>query len=195
MSAELRIGVLSVGNVLMGDDGIGPYILKILESRYEFPANVVLHDLGTPGLGITSFFADYDAIVLLDALSTKGQPGEVKLYRKEQLVRVPIPQRISPHDPALVEALLFSELSGQCPRDVLLVGIVPETIELGCSLSTSVQVAIEPAISAVLMELYRLGVSALPRLRPLRPSIWWNKRVTSNSAVGKDAADVLGYSR
>ena len=37
-----RIGVLSVGNVLMGDDGVGPYILKILESLYEFPAEVVL---------------------------------------------------------------------------------------------------------------------------------------------------------
>ena len=38
-----RIGVLSVGNVLMGDDGIGPYILNVLESRFEFPPNAVLH--------------------------------------------------------------------------------------------------------------------------------------------------------
>jgi hydrogenase maturation protease len=49
MSEARRIGVLGVGNVLMGDDGIGPFVLKILESRYEFPPNVVLHDLGTPG--------------------------------------------------------------------------------------------------------------------------------------------------
>ncbi len=47
MTASLRIGVLGVGNILMGDDGIGPFVVRILEARYEFPPNVVLHDLGT----------------------------------------------------------------------------------------------------------------------------------------------------
>jgi Ni,Fe-hydrogenase maturation factor len=29
MTASQRIGVLGVGNVLMGGDGIGPFVLKI----------------------------------------------------------------------------------------------------------------------------------------------------------------------
>ena len=159
MNDAKGIGVLSVGNILMGDDGIGPFVLKILESRYEFPSNVVLHDLGTPGLGITSFLADYDAVILIDAVSAKGQPGELRQYRKEQLVRVPIPERVSPHDPALVEALLFAELSGLCPQEVLLVGVVPKSVELGCELTETVQAAVEPAIAAILAELERLGVA------------------------------------
>lgn len=187
-----RIGVLSVGNVLMGDDGIGPFILKILESRYEFPPNVSLHDLGTPGLGITSFFADYDAIILLDAVTAKGQPGEVHLYRKDRLVRVPISQRISPHDPALVEALLFAEFSGKCPQDVLLVGVIPENVELGCHITKALRAAVVPAISAVLAELTRLGIQ--PRLRKcaLAPSIWWQDHVSSNCPEEEDY--VPGYS-
>jgi hydrogenase maturation protease len=112
----LRIGVLGVGNVLIGDDGTGPLVVKVLESRYEFPENIVLHDLGTPGLGIISFFAGYDVIVLIDAVNAKAAPGAVVLYGKEQLVRVPIPQRVSPHDPALVEALLFAELVAVAPK-------------------------------------------------------------------------------
>jgi len=172
------IGVLSVGNILMGDDGIGPFVLKILESRYEFPSNVVLHDLGTPGLGITSFLADYDAVILIDAVSAKGQPGELRQYRKEQLVRVPIPQRVSPHDPALVEALLFAELSGLCPREVLLVGVVAKSVELGCELTETVQAAVEPAIAAILAELERLGAAASPRRQAAKPSIWWEEKVS-----------------
>ncbi len=78
MSTHPRIGVLGIGNVLMGDDGIGPFVVKILEARYEFPGNVVLHDLGTPGLGIASFFADYDIVILIDAVSAKAAPGEAK---------------------------------------------------------------------------------------------------------------------
>jgi hydrogenase maturation protease len=179
--------------MLMGDDGIAPFVVKILESMYDFRAEVVLHDLGTPGLGIMSFFADYDAIVLLDAVKAKGLPAEVKLYRKQQLVRVLIPRRVSPHDPALVEALLFSECSGKCPREVLLVGIVPESVELGCCLTKAVQSAVAPAISAVLADLHRLGVQTKLRHDGAQPSIWWTEQVSCPSSLG-ESPDVPGYS-
>jgi hydrogenase maturation protease len=179
-----RIGVLSVGNVLMGDDGIGPYILKILESRYEFPKQVILDDLGTPGLGITSFFSKYDAIILIDAVRATGHPGDLKLYRKEQLVRIPIPPRVSPHDPALVEALLCAELSGICPKEVLLVGIIPESCELGCTMSPAMLDAVEPAITAILVELYRSY--NVPKLRstPAATTIWWRDKLSSGLDKG-----------
>ena len=179
MMPTKRIGVLSVGNVLMGDDAIGPYILKILESRYEFASNVVLDDLGTPGLGITSFFSEYDAIILIDAVRTSGRPGELRLYRKDKLVQTRFQPRISPHDPALVEALLFAELSGVCPKEVLLIGVIPETCDLGCSMSPAMLDAVEPALAAIMVELHRL--QAIPRLRskPTTPSLWWHDRLPS----------------
>jgi hydrogenase maturation protease len=193
MTGALRIGVLGVGNVLMSDDGVGPYILKILESRYEFPDSVTLLDLGTPGLGIASFFADYHAIILVDAVSGKGQPGSVHLYRKDQLVRVPVPHRVSPHHPALVESLLLAEWSGKCPGEVLLVGIAPETVRLGCEITERVRAAAEPAIVAILAELARLGVQPLLRERLARPSIWWQENVFSGSSARED--HVSGNSR
>ena len=192
MSDSCRIGILSVGNVLMGDDGIGPYVLQILESRYEFPPNVVVHDLGTPGLGITSFFAEYDAVILIDAVRAKGQPGDVRRYRKDQLVRVPIPQRVSPHDPALVEALLFAEFSGKCPQEVLLVGVVPQSVELGCEITPPVRNAAVPAISSILAELTRLGIQPHLRDCALPPSIWWQENVSSSCPEEEDY--VPGYS-
>lgn len=193
MMATQRIGVLGVGNVLMGDDGIGPFVVETLHSLYEFPSNVALQDLGTPGLGITCFFADYDAVILIDAVSAKAQPGNVCLYRKDQLVRVPIPQRVSPHDPALVESLLFAELSGTCPKEVVLVGVVPKTTELSCSLSDEVKTSVAPVISTVLAELRRLGVRASLRKQAKEPSIWWGEKVSSKTLDG-ETLDVLGYS-
>jgi hydrogenase maturation protease len=189
-----RIGILSVGNVLMGDDGVGPFVLKILESRYEFPGNVVLDDLGTPGLGITSFFSDYDAVILIDAVKAAGQSGDVKLYRKDQLVQIRIQPRVSPHDPALVEALLFAELSGICPKDVLLVGIIPASCELGCTMTPGMLDAVEPAIIAIILELSRFQI--IPRLRPNPeiPAIWWREK--SISALPEEVhAHVPGHPR
>lgn len=189
-----RIGILSVGNVLMGDDGIGPFILKILESRYEFPENVRLDDLGTPGLGITAFFSDYDAVILIDAVRASGNPGDVKLYRKDQLVKIPIQPRVSPHDPALVEAMLFAELSGICPKEVLLVGVVPECCELGCLMTPAMLDAVEPAIIAIVLELCRFQIHPRLRPRPETPSIWWRKK-TSAALPKEVAAYVPGDSR
>jgi hydrogenase maturation protease len=189
-----RIGILSVGNVLMGDDGIGPFILKTLESRYAFPEHVVLDDLGTPGLGITSFFSDYDAVILIDAVRASGQPGDVKLYHKDQLVQIRIQARVSPHDPALVEALLFAELSGICPKEVLLVGIIPECCELGCAMTPAMLNALEPAITAIMVELSRFNVTPQLVVNPGAPAIWWNEK-PSSVLPEEEPAHVLGDSR
>ena len=72
-------------------------------------------------------------------------------------MQMPLKTRISPHDPALVEALLFAEFSGRCPQEVLLVGMVPQVCELGCH-ERAAHIGLETAIRAVMAELYRLDV-------------------------------------
>jgi len=192
LSETRRIGVLGIGNVLMGDDGVGPYTVKMLEARYKFPKQVELQDLGTPGLGITSVFSQYDAVILIDAVNAKKNPGEVKVYRKDELVLVPVKQRISPHDPALVEALLFAELSGKCPKEVLLVGVVPETCELKCGLSAAVQAGVEAAIGVVLVELEQWDAPVKLKERADVPSIWWEQEASKDSLV-EGLAHVSGH--
>jgi hydrogenase maturation protease len=194
MSAVRRIGVLGIGNVLMGDDGVGPYAIKLLEARYEFPNQVELQDLGTPGLGITAAFSEYDAMILIDSVSAKKKPGEVQLYRKNQLLQVPLKTRVSPHDPALVEALLFAEFSGKCPQEVLLVGVVPQRCELGCGMSDAAQLGLEAAIRAVLRELERLDVEVKLKAKPDEPAIWWQKDASTDS-LEEGLAHVPGHPR
>ena len=195
MTGIRRIGVLGIGNVLMGDDGIGPYAVKLLEARYEFPENVELQDLGTPGLGITAAFSEYDAIILIDAVSAKAKPGAVEMYRRDELVKVPLKPRVSPHDPALVEALLFADFSGNCPQEVLLVGVVPQACELGCSMSDAAHIGMEGAIREVLEELHRLGVEAKLKARPDEPAIWWKQESSTVSLKEEGLAHVPGHPR
>ena len=195
MKGIRRIGVLGIGNVLMGDDGVGPYVVKLLEARYEFPENVELEDLGTPGLGITAAFSEYDAIILIDAVSAKAKPGAVKMYRKDELVKVPLKPRVSPHDPALVEALLFAEFTGKCPQEVFLVGIVPQACELGCAMSDAAHIGTEGAIREVLTELHRLGAETKLRPLPDEPAIWWQKGSSTDSLEKEGLAHVPGHPR
>ncbi len=35
-----------IGNILLGDDGVGPYAARLLAARYEFEDGVEIIDLG-----------------------------------------------------------------------------------------------------------------------------------------------------
>jgi hydrogenase maturation protease len=168
-----RIAVFGLGNVLLGDDAVGPFVVELLRARYDLPENVSAADLGTPGLGLPVYLSEADAVVLVDAVSASGEPGELRLYRRSDLHRIPPKPRVSPHDPAVQEALGLVDLAGNGPRELLLIGVIPERSTLGAGLSERVRRACEPAIEAVLCELARLGAPATPRRAALRPNIWW----------------------
>lgn len=162
-----------IGNVLLGDDGVGPYLVRLLESQYEFAANVEVADLGTPALDLTHRIVGLHSLILVDAVAGENPPGTVVLYRKQDIVREAPAQRIDPHSPALSECLMAAEMLGATPENVLLVGIVGESHDPGRPLSAAVHRSLRPAIDAILHELARLGFAFRKRDFPLEPQIWW----------------------
>ncbi|HEY5677528.1 MAG TPA: hydrogenase maturation protease, partial [Myxococcales bacterium] len=143
----MKICLMGVGNVLMGDDAIGPYVLKSLEAAFDFGPDVTVLDAGTPGLDLTLFLDGFDALVVADAVQAKGKPGEVRTWRRAELLDKPLPIVMSPHEPTLREALIRLNMMGRCPREVLLVGVIPARIETGAGLSSEVRRAL-PIIEA-----------------------------------------------
>ncbi len=168
-----RVAVLGLGNVLMGDDALGPYAVRLLEARYELPERVPVLDIGTPGLDLVPYFEEADALVLVDTVRSEAPPGTLRLYRRDKILKHPPRPRVSPHDLGLKETLLSLELAGRGPREVLLVGVVPERTGPGVGMSAPVRAALPAVHAEILRELERLGVPALPRRAPLPPDIWW----------------------
>ncbi len=171
----MRIGIVGLGSVLMGDDALGPYAVKLLEAAYEFPPEVSVVDAGTPGPGLVDYLLGFEALIILDTVRSGGAPGELRLYRREEILHQPAGPRLSPHDPGLGEALVTAQLAGQAPREVLVIGVVPASVALRTALSPEVKAALPRVEAAVIEELARLG--AAPRKRPeaVLPEIWWEK--------------------
>ena len=171
MKKKVTIG--GIGSVLLGDDGVGPYVAGLLESNYRFDECVTVADLGTPGLDLVAHLSGVGALILVDSVSNHAPPGAVTLYRRDDILRHgPAPVRMDPHSPALSESLLIAEFAGQGPKDILLVGITGEQFEVGAALS---QAALRGAIRAmeeILMELDRLGIS-YSRSQERGFSAWW----------------------
>ena len=165
-----------IGNVLLGDDGVGPYILRLLDSRYRFGDDVELADLGTPALDLTHQIVGLRSLILIDSVaSDEDAPGTVVLYRKEDIMSIAPTERLDPHSPALSECLLTAEMLGASPEQVLLVGIVGSTYEPGEPMSPPVRQCVEEAIQAILQELRRLGFSFEKKISATEAGIWWGE--------------------
>lgn len=175
----MRAAVYGLGNVLMGDDALGPYAVEVLRATHEVPEDVTVADLGTPGLDLAPYLDGLDALVLLDTVSGAGAPGEVRTYRLADIVRHAPGPRLSPHDPGVKEALLLAGMTGRGPRDVLLVGVVPASTKTGVGLSPAVAQSVPAVVAAAVGELRRLGVPVTARPRPEAPRIWWEEPLVS----------------
>jgi len=180
---KIKILIGGIGNILLGDDGVGPYVARLLTAHFEFEEGVEVADLGTPALDLIDQLTEKDAVILIDSLTTDDtEAGTVVLYRKADIMRHRPAVRMDPHSPALVDALLSAELFGVAPADVLLVGIAGASYEAGCSLSKPVKASLEEAIAEVLNELDRLGVVYQWRKHPVEPDVWWTTDEMMESA-------------
>jgi hydrogenase maturation protease len=171
-----RITVIGIGNVLEGDDALGPTVVRLFEAAYAVPDDVAVVDGGTPGLDLTAYMAELEALIVVDAMKLKGgAAGEMKVLDKPGILnRGPI-IAMSPHEPGLRESILHAEFQGVAPRVVKLIGVVAGSLDFGCQLTAPVRAALPAAVEQVRTELLALGVPVTPRVPPLAADLWWEK--------------------
>jgi hydrogenase maturation protease len=171
-----RITVIGIGNVLEGDDALGPTVVRLFEAAYQVPEDVTVVDGGTPGLDLTAYMAGLEALVVVDAIKARtGVPGEIRVYDKAGILNRGPLIAMSPHEPGLRESILHAEFQGVAPPQVKLVGIVAGSIDFGCQLTAPARAALPGAVEAVRTALVELGVAVAKRDPPRDPDLWWEK--------------------
>jgi hydrogenase maturation protease len=171
-----HVAIIGIGNVLAGDDAVGPHVVRVIEASYDLPETVQVIDAGTPGYDLTAFLAGLDAALLVDSVKAKGTPGELRVYDRAEIVSKPPVLAMSPHEPGVREALLNADFMGVTPPVVKLVGVIPGATETGIGLSPAVRSAIPAAVARVADELRALGVDVKERVPPREPDLWWERK-------------------
>jgi hydrogenase maturation protease len=173
-----RVLIAGVGNVLLGDDGVGPYVACLLQSRYTFPENVRVEDLGTPGLDLVVHLADADTILIIDCVDDGKPAGTITNYQRPDIVRQGTSLRIDGHSPALTESLMIAEFAGEQKKQIVLIGISGKPAD-GVELSPSVRAALEATIEAVLNQLDSWGVLWQRKQTATSPQVWWETQAAT----------------
>jgi len=129
-----RVAIVGIGNILRGDDGLGPKLIEILKDKHPaMPAG--LFDCGTaPENYIFPILAtSCDTVVLIDAADLGMRPGDARVFDLDQISNV----SFSTHNPS---PRLFTDLlkTGKDNMNIFIVSVQPKTTALGNSISKEV---------------------------------------------------------
>ena len=141
-----RTLILGYGNILRGDDALGPMAVEHLAKRYRERANVevdAVHQL-TPDLAERMY--RYDRVIFVDACEG-GQPGQIVYQAVSSTATVPqtLTHHVTPEQLMAVSQVLY----GSVP-EALVLGITAESFAVGESLSTPVRNALPRLIEYVI---------------------------------------------
>jgi hydrogenase maturation protease len=157
MSPAKPILVLGIGNLLMGDEGIGVHAIEQLQKE-QFPSHVHLLDGGTGGFHLLSFFQEYEPIILIDATMDGKTPGTVSLT--EPRFTTDFPRTLTAHDIGLRDLVESAALVGGLPKMYLVTITIDEIRSMVTDLSPRVAQSIPKVVEAVKEILSSIGQHA-----------------------------------
>ncbi len=149
-----KVLVLGIGNVLMGDDGIGVHVVNEL-FREKLPDEVEVIDGGTLGISLLPLIVDAKALIIVDAIDADLQPGEmveVSLNISHMAAKEAMMNRAAPlslHEFDIWQTLHAAQLLGKCPEKVLLIGIQAGSIKPSCEISPALSERMGEYVAAV----------------------------------------------
>ena len=153
---KIGVLVLGLGNVLLGDDGLGAATVARLERDYRVPPGVHLEDGGTLGLSLLGLIAESDHVILIDAIQADSPAGT--LIRLEGAdVGDAVRDRLSPHQIGVADLLEAARLIESYPATVTLLGLVPDSIDLAVARSSAVADRLDELVAAIVREVQSLG--------------------------------------
>lgn len=149
-----RVVAVGVGNLLLGDEGLGIHAIRALAARASVRHGALaVIDAGTALFDVLPDCRDADLLVIVDAMRAGRAPGTV--YRLPLDAGSVSPGgasrgcELSLHDWTVLDTLSMAAGLGLLPGRVVLLGIEPASLEPGTSLSPDVASALETLLDAV----------------------------------------------
>jgi len=133
-----KVVIVGIGNILRGDDGLGPELIRMLKGSFPQEGRFLLLDAGEAPENYLEKIVQYqpDTILLVDALDFAEPPGSIRIIDRSELQEV----GFSTHNASI--KLTMNYLNSRAKCDVLLLGIQPANLGMGSSLSEPIKLAL-----------------------------------------------------
>ena len=155
------IVLLGVGNILLTDEGFGVHVVNQLREDYVFNPPITILDGGTMGMELLTYMRGMTKLLLVDAINGDDVPGTVYEFPHEEM-NTYFTEAISVHEVGMQDILRIRALQEDPLEDAVVIGVEPESLELGLTLSDATQAAVEDVKARVLSVLSNWNVTASP---------------------------------
>lgn len=154
MSEQKQILIIGCGNLLRGDDSVGPIMIRRLW-ELGLPEGVFCCDGGTAGMDVAFQMRGKDKVIIIDAAKTGEEAGTVFKVPGEELENLPPLTDIHTHNFRWDNALAFGRwlLKNEYPNDITVYLIEGENFEFGEVLSPKIKDVMEKLAVKLLDEL------------------------------------------
>ena len=142
--------VLGLGNVIMGDEGVGVHVVRAIE-KHQLPDNVECLDGGTGGFTLLGPLQSAARVILIDAANDGNPPGTVT--RTTPRFSRDYPPTLTAHDIGVKDLLDVFYIQGGGPEIVLYAITIDPKQPFSMKLSEGTARAAEVAVTKILAEL------------------------------------------
>ena len=153
--------VLGVGNILLSDEGFGVRVVEALSKRFHFPESVDVLDGGTLGIELMRFLDGAQRLILIDAIHG-SEPGSFRIIQGDD-VRLYFQEKVSLHEMGIQEVLASLVVMEKPIAEIVVIGVVPQSLEISLDLTPLVASRIDEATDSVIRQLHDWGLECTAR--------------------------------
>ena len=158
-----EIVLLGVGNILLTDEGLGVHVVKDIKESFIFTPAITIIDGGTMGMELLTYMRGMKKILLIDAINGGEPPGTVYEFPHKELEQY-FTEHISVHEVGMQDILRIRAIQEEPLEDAVVIGVEPESLEIGFEPSEVVQRALPEVKDRVLNVLRQWGVQVEMKL-------------------------------
>jgi hydrogenase maturation protease len=156
--------ILGIGNVLWADEGFGVRCVEYFAAHYELPPQILVLDGGTQGLYLLPYLQQARRLVVFDAIDYGLEPGTLRLIENDDVPRFMGAKKMSLHQTGFQDVICAAQLTGQCPEEMLLIGVQPEQLDdYGGSLRPQIRALVPIAAERAAERLHSWGLDVARR--------------------------------
>ena len=159
----MKITLLGLGGILMRDDGVGVHAVKAVQERFHVPPELDIVDGGTAGLDLLPFIEGRDRVLFVDAVDFGKEPGFVGELMNDDIPAFFGKDKGSLHHLGLADVLATARLLNILPEEICLIGIQPQSIEMGLELTEVLQGKFDLLVALIIDKLRDWDVYLVPQ--------------------------------
>ncbi|MEH7299851.1 HyaD/HybD family hydrogenase maturation endopeptidase [Neobacillus drentensis] len=150
---ESKITILGIGNTLFSDEGVGIHLLPLLEEALKEVDQVEIIEGLTDGMRLLGPVEEAENLIIIDAINAGKEGGTII-----SLVGEEIPAyfgiKMSIHQLGFQEVLLAAKMRDRYPKQVVMFGMQPTSLELGVELTETNRQKLGELANAVIEQVH-----------------------------------------